>query len=112
MKELLGLVVLGLFLITPSQADDIRNIEVEGMSIGDSLLKYMSLEEIKKAKESSSFYKDNRYIVIFSNKSSQKYEEIEITYNPSDKNFLIHSLGGGRIDYSDNYEKCKKKNLI
>jgi len=82
------------------------------MSIGDSLLKYMSLEEIKKAKESSSFYKDNRYIVIFSNKSSQKYEEIEITYNPSDKNFLIHSLGGGKIDYSDNYEKCKKKNLI
>ena len=91
-----------------TKADDISDFEIEGMSVGDSLLDYFSEEEIKKAEENSTAYKDNRYIVIFSNKSSQKYEEIEITYNPSDKNFLIHSLAG-KIDYPDNYEKCKKK---
>ena len=42
MKKLLGIVVLGLFLITPSQADDIRDFQIEGMSIGDSLLDYYS----------------------------------------------------------------------
>ena len=47
MKKLLGIVVLGLFLITPSQADDIRDFQIEGMSIGDSLLDYMSEKEIK-----------------------------------------------------------------
>ena len=46
MKKLLGILVLGLFLITPSLADDIRDFEIEGMSIGDSLLDYFSEEEI------------------------------------------------------------------
>jgi len=107
-KKLLGILVLGLmFISSQSKADDISDFEIGGMSIGVSLLKYMNLNEIKKAEENSTFYKDNRYIVIFSNKSSQKYEEIEITYKPNDKNFLIHSLVG-IIDYPDNYEKCKK----
>ena len=41
-----------LFLIffsfqTSSLADDIRDFQIEGMSVGDSLLDYMSEEEIK-----------------------------------------------------------------
>ena len=50
MKKLLGIVVLGLFLITPSQADDISDFEIEGMSIGDSLLDYFSESKIKKTR--------------------------------------------------------------
>ena len=50
MKKLLGIVVLGLFLITPSQADDIRDFEIEGMSVGNSLLDYVSKSEIEKKK--------------------------------------------------------------
>ena len=50
MKKLLGIVVLGLFLITPSQGDDIRDFEIEGMTIGDSLLDYVSEKEITKKK--------------------------------------------------------------
>ena len=41
-KKLLRIVVLGLFLITPSHADDIRDFQIEGISIGDSLLDYFS----------------------------------------------------------------------
>ena len=33
---------------TSSKADDIRNFEIEGMSIGDSMLKFMSKNEILK----------------------------------------------------------------
>ena len=40
MKKLLGILVLGLFLITPSLADDISDFEIEGISIGDSLLNH------------------------------------------------------------------------
>ena len=46
MKKLLGIVVLGLFLITPSLADDIRDFEIEGISIGDSLLMYAEEKDI------------------------------------------------------------------
>ena len=54
MKKFLGILVLGLFLITPSQADDIRDLEIEGMSIGDSLLKYIDQAEIVKKMKTKS----------------------------------------------------------
>ena len=47
MKRFLAILVLGLFLITPSWADDIRDFQIEGMSVGDSLLDYFSEEKIK-----------------------------------------------------------------
>jgi hypothetical protein len=48
MKRLSLYLFLILFTLqTPSQADDINDIEIEGMSIGDSLLKIMSKDEIK-----------------------------------------------------------------
>ena len=40
--------VLGLFLIIPSKADDIQDFQIEGISVGDSLLDYFSEEEINK----------------------------------------------------------------
>ena len=57
MKILLTLVVL--FFSTLVFADDISDFEIEGMSIGDSLLDYMSKEEIKNKINS---YNDNGYI--------------------------------------------------
>ena len=47
MKKLYIYLFLVLFsLQTPSQADDIRDFQIEGMSLGDSLLDYFSEEEI------------------------------------------------------------------
>ena len=107
MRVFIAVVVLIFSLQSWTKADDIRDFQIEGMSIGDSLLKYMNLNEIKKAEENPNFYKDNRYITIFLNKSSKTYDEIEITYKPNDKNFLIHNLAG-KVIYPDNYKKCKK----
>ena len=42
MKKLLAIIILSLCFITPSQADDIRDFQIEGMSVGDSLLDYFS----------------------------------------------------------------------
>ena len=47
MKKFLGILILILTLQTPSQADDIQDFQIEGMSIGDSALDYFSEEEIK-----------------------------------------------------------------
>jgi hypothetical protein len=47
MKKFLAILILIFTLPTPSQADDIRDFQIEGMSIGDSLLDYFSEEEIK-----------------------------------------------------------------
>ena len=50
-KKLLGILFLSLFFTTPLKADDIRDFQIEGMSIGDSLLDYFSEEKIKEEEE-------------------------------------------------------------
>ena len=51
MKRLsLYLFLLFFTLQTPSQADDIRDFQIEGMSVGDSLLDYINKEDRKKKK--------------------------------------------------------------
>ena len=45
-----------------SKADDIKDFEIEGMSIGDNLLNYIDVSKIDELKES--YYKDNLYSTI------------------------------------------------
>ena len=48
MKKLLAIITLSLCFMLPSQADDIKDFQIEGISIGDSLLDYLSKREIKR----------------------------------------------------------------
>ena len=48
MRVFIAVLVLIFSLQSWTKADDISDFEIEGMSIGDSLLDYMSEEEIKK----------------------------------------------------------------
>ena len=60
MKKFLAILILAFTLQTPSQADDIRDFQIEGMSIGDSLLDYFDKERIESYKtpypKSDKFY--------------------------------------------------------
>ena len=48
MRVFIAVLVLIFSLQTPSQADDIRDFQIEGMSVGDSLLDHFTEEEINK----------------------------------------------------------------
>ena len=50
MKRLLFILILIVIFQSPTKADDIRDFQIEGMSIGDSLLDYLKISEIKKKK--------------------------------------------------------------
>ena len=107
MKKLLGILVLGLFLITPSQADDIRDFQIEGMSIGDSLLDYFSEEEINNKMK---LYWKKKYIsILFDNLASfEVYDSVQFTYKTNDKKFKMHSIEGWlHFDYT--IKNCYKK---
>ena len=68
MKKLLVFLFSLFFLSTPSAfADDISDFQIEGISIGDSLLDYMTEEEILKEIEVN---KDNYSYLKESNKLS------------------------------------------
>ena len=110
MKKLLGILVLCLFLITPSQADDIRDFQIEGMSIGDSLLDYISEEEIKNSPvydhTNSGFTSKKMYQLRKLN--SDMYTEIMFGLKSKDKNYKIYSIGG-LIKYEFNISDCYNK---
>ena len=46
MKVFIAVIVLIFSLQSWTKANDIRDFEIEGMSIGNSLLEFMSLDEI------------------------------------------------------------------
>ena len=105
---------LYLFLIfftlqTPSQADDIRDFQIEGMSVGDSLLDYFSESEIQKY-----FYpKSKKFARTYHEINDGIYEGVRIHYKTKDKKFIIHALSG-MISYANNVEACytKEKEII
>ena len=115
MKKLLGILVLGLFLITPSQADDIRDFQIEGMSLGDSLLDYMSKDQIKSKKNS---YEDKGYIypskeyyaITFNNLTQfETYDDVQFHLKDKDKTYKIYAVMG-IINYrNNNINDCYQK---
>ena len=56
MKKFLAILILIFTLQTPSQADDIRDFQIEGVSLKDSLLDYFSEEEIQKYTNNYKFF--------------------------------------------------------
>ena len=108
MKKLLGILVLGLFLITPSQADDIRDFQIEGMSLGDSLLDYFSEEEIKKNKKD--YYTNDKFTAVdfFEVPFLKTFEGAQIHYKTKSKKYIIYSLDFVRI-FENSINECYRK---
>ena len=114
MKRLLTILILILTFQTPSQADDIRDFQIEGMSIGDSLLDYFSEEKIKKSKRKNAYRwkKDRKFtsIEIQFHPSFKIYDAIQATYKTNDKKFQIYMLSGF-LDFPNNIKDCYKKKM-
>jgi len=108
MKILLTLFVL---LFSSSVfAEDISDFQIEGMSIGDSLLDYYNEDDIKKNKDY--FYQSNKYYNFGSNSNLQVYDAIQFNLKDKDKKYLIYGISG-KLLFIDNFEDCNtKKNQI
>ena len=106
MKKLLGIVVLGLLLITPSQADDIRDFEIEGIALEDSALKYFTEEEIKS--NSQNFFRNKKYTPVQNDKLSffETYDFFDFRFLTGDKNYIMHSIAGIVNFENKEYSEC------
>ena len=110
MKKLLAILVLILCFITPSQADDIHDFEIDGISIGDSLLDYFSKDKILNARNYDEYPSDMKFRIIDIFTESKFYDGIQFYYIPGDEKFIIQSLNGRK--FFSNIENCyteKKK---
>jgi len=69
-------------------ADDIRDFEIEGISIGDSLLDYYSEEEIKNNRHN--YYNNKTYTPVEMRSTFfTTYESMSFNYKTNDKNYII-----------------------
>ena len=106
MKKLLIVLTLTLCSIARSHADDVREFQLDVISLGDSALKYFSKEELKNSAEEF-FYTNNTYKYYFLNTSKYKpYDAIQVTVKSNDPNYMIYSLDG--VSWINNLEECKE----
>ena len=108
MKNILAILILILTFQTPSQADDIQDFQIEGISIGDSALDFMSKKEIIEAEENATLYENKKFLIIFASLNSEIYEDLQITYKPDDQKYLIHAIDGV-LYFPNNIKGCRKK---
>ena len=92
-------IILILFVIFNFQswtfADDIRDFEIEGMSIGDSLLDYFSKKKIDQEQFFEAEQGDNKEVARFYIREKKgNYDWITISYKTSDKRYTIIELSG------------------
>ena len=108
MKKVLAILVLILFILqTPSQADDISDFQIEGMSIGDSLLNYTTKNKIETEKKH--LYKNKEYSSFILKKPSfETFDAIQIHIEDNDEKFIIEGLEG-MIFLPNKIKECKKK---
>ena len=95
MKRLLLILILTFNFHSLTKANDIRDFEIEGMSIGDSLLKFMSVDEINN-NTFENYFKNGKkrkyYATGFFN--TDKYDQLEIYIKTGDNNFEIKAITG------------------
>ena len=103
MRIFLTVLILIFSLQLWTKADDISEFEIEGMSIGDSLLDYFNEEQIEKNTKDYYSHKTNFPFVaveIENHKSFKQYYGVQFHIKKNDKNYKIYAISG--YDYCIN----------
>ena len=115
MKKLFIIIIIFISFQTLSKADDIRDFQIEGMSVGDSLLSYMNknliVNEINN-KDFSYYYEDDFVsISTWEIKNNFKtYNDVGVVLKIGDNQHKIFSLEGTLyMDENSNIQKCYNK---
>ena len=111
MKRLLLILILTLSFQSLAKADDIRDFEIEGMSIGDSLLDYYSEKFINQKKGFP--YPNKKYFTlkIRNDPNFKTYDDVQFTVLESDKKYVIEGILGLK-NYKNIKECFDKQNEI
>ena len=108
MKRLLLILILTLSFQVLSKADEVSDLQIEGMALGESLLDYYSKNEIKKGIKDYVYEDDSFYEVEFyNNKSFENYENIQFALKKNDTQYIIMKLVG--FNFISNNKKCFKQ---
>jgi len=110
MRVFIAALVLIFSLQSLTKADDIRDFQIEGISVGDSLLDYYTKDEILENKYYA--YSNKSYFqTYFMLPESNKYTSIQFNIKNGSTKFIVQSIEGAIHPIS--FNECKqKKNKI
>ena len=104
MKRLILILILTFSFQTLTQADDIMDFQIEGMSIGDSALNTFTKNEINNAITAK--YPDDTYTTLeFRNINSKIYDYVSFSYKTNDKNYITVAVSGGKY-FDEKIKDC------
>ena len=103
MKKFLILLFLTTTIFQPlTKADNIRDFQIEGMSLYESALKYFTKSKIKINEED--YYKKKTYKTsTISSPKFKVYEDVQISYKTNDNEFILLDISG---IVEKNYKSC------
>ena len=113
-NKLLLILILTFSFQSLTKADDIKDFEIEGISIGESLLDFISLKKINQKINSYSdkgyIYKSKKYYALTFNSDDfssnlKLYDQIQFHLKHKDTSYIIESLGGIKL-YKENISEC------
>ena len=108
MRAYLSIIILIFNLQSWSKADDIKDFELEGMSIGDNLLNYMNFEKITNNISDSETLKGTKFKRSCFDNYSNIYDRVCATFLNSKKKTIQSIQGQLKFD-TLNYKYCKKE---
>ena len=108
MKVFLSILILIFYFQSWCKADDIRDFEIEGISIGDSALDFFSINHIKK--NTMDFFKSKKFTPVQNDQLSffTTYDAVDFVFRTNDKEYIIHELAGV-LYYKNNIQDCYAK---
>jgi len=108
MKRLLLILILTLSFQSWTKADEINEISIEGISVGESALKYFSKQDIKN--NSWDYYKNKKFTPVQNKGFSffKQYDAVDFDFKTNDKGYLIYSLSGVIFFKKEDIKKCFK----
>ena len=92
MIKFLLIFILSLFYTTQSVADNIKDFQISGISVRDSLLKHVSKDTITKSRHYT--YKDDKFYSLDIMKKFGDYDAIQFHLKKNDKQYTIYGLSG------------------
>jgi len=111
MKVFIAVLALIISLQSWAKADDIRDFQIEGISIGDSALDYYSIEIIRSARQlncKNSSLKDCGMYTVIMKPIGMYTGSIHLIFKNNDSNYIIKGVLG-TVKYPNNIYKCYLK---
>ena len=108
MKKILKVVVLSFFLSTSAYTDNIKDFQIENISIGDSALDYFNESQIENSELDWFNYSYKEYSTsLLSGKGI--YDWFKISYKSDDEDFIIEGLVGIIVKKKYDDDECNKE---